>query len=198
MKTIIQFLTEVVYSRLWKGVCLNIMYPIVEPPLTEVQHGFMKHKSCTTQFLYMQLLIFQLLIIMTNIIQRVVLNGHTSTWLPVLSGLPRGTILGPLLIILFINDMPLSCVSSKTRLFADFAKIYMKIEHILDCTLLQADLNRLYSTYINLLTTSRAEYSTPVWCLQNPNELPHLESIQRGKTLFVTKFDGRIYQDRCN
>ena len=40
--------------------------------------------------------------------------------------------------------MPLSCISPKTGLFADDVKVYKKIEHILDCTLLQADLNRLY------------------------------------------------------
>ena len=45
----------------------------------------------------------------------------------VLSGVPQGSILGSLLFILFINDMPLSCVSSEMGLFADDAKIYMDI-----------------------------------------------------------------------
>ena len=40
--------------------------------------------------------------------------------------------------------MSLSCVSSKTGLFADDAEVYKKIENILHCALLQADLNRLY------------------------------------------------------
>ena len=71
--------------------------------------------------------------------QCVVLDGHTSEWLPVLSGAPQGSILGPFLFILFINDMPLSCISSKTGQFADDAKVYTKIEHVMDCTLLQAD-----------------------------------------------------------
>ena len=61
---------------------------------------------------------------LSNRIQRVVLEGHASDWLPVLSGVPQGSILRPLLFILFINDMPLSCFSSKTGQFADDAKIY--------------------------------------------------------------------------
>ena len=48
------------------------------------------------------------------------------------------------------------------------------------------------------LTRSIAEYSTTVWSPQHSNELTQLESIQRGGvTRFVTKFDGRSYQDRC-
>ena len=44
------------------------------------------------------------------------------------------------------------------------------------------------------LTRSIAEYSTAVWSPQHSNELTQLESIQRGMTRFVTKFDGRSYQ----
>ena len=61
---------------------------------------------------------------LTNREQIVVVNQEASEPLPVCSGIPQGTVLGPLLFLAFINDMPISVTSSKIRLFADDAIIY--------------------------------------------------------------------------
>ena len=58
--------------------------------------------------------------------QQVLLYGNTSSRAAVTSGVPRGTVLGPLLFLVYINDLP-SRVSSSLRLFADDCLLYRVI-----------------------------------------------------------------------
>jgi len=81
---------------------------------------------------------------LTNRYQRVTCDGGTSLWLPVTSGVPQGSILGPLLFLLYINDLP-DVLSAETycAIFADDTKIYRQISNPHDALQLQSDIDKL-------------------------------------------------------
>ena len=74
--------------------------------------------------------------------QRVVVNGAKSDWTPVLSGVPQGTVLGPLLFSLYINDISTD-IDSEIRLFADDCVCYREIKDTEDTLKLQKDIDQL-------------------------------------------------------
>ena len=80
---------------------------------------------------------------LSNRTQNVSVNGVLSSSRPVVSGVPQGSVLGPVLFILFINDISCS-VQSKLRLFADDCVLYRKVVTHQDCLVLQQDFHRLF------------------------------------------------------
>ena len=175
-------------SKVLERCIVNFVYPFVSPLLHNLQHGFLKKRSCTTQLLKVYHTIGEILdrggqvdivyldfskafdcvchsmllyklehfygftngfiewfkSYLTSRSQCVVLDGENSEWKPVTSGVPQGSILGPLLFLLFINDMPDVVTSSTTALFADDCKLFREIKSAQDCILLQSDLNALH------------------------------------------------------
>ena len=77
--------------------------------------------------------------------QCVLIGGHKSELKNVISGVPQGSILGPLLFVIFINDM-INCVSEDTNisLYADDTKIWRQIRSNVDHEILQKDIDALH------------------------------------------------------
>ena len=64
---------------------------------------------------------------------------------PVLSDVPQGTVLGPLLFLIMISDINKGATSSKLISFADDTRVYSNIAQVDDCDNLQSDLNTIYN-----------------------------------------------------
>ena len=81
----------------------------------------------------------------TNRTHYVRIPGGISKGSPVLSGVPQGTVLGPLFFLIMISDINKGTTSSKLVSFADDTRVYSNIAEADDCDNLQYDLNSIYN-----------------------------------------------------
>ena len=113
-----------------------------------VDHGVLLHKFkdlgitgklgiCFSQFL-------------TNRTHYVRIPGGISKGSPVLSGVPQGTVLGPLLFFIMISDINKGTTSSKLVSFADDTRVYSNIAETDDCDNFQYDLNSIWAVHNNM------------------------------------------------
>ncbi len=95
---------------------------------------------------------------LTNRSQQVVVGSATSSPIKALSGVPQGSVLGPLLFLIYINDVAMVPISqdSKLNLFADDVLLYKIISTMEDYTATQGDTNAIadWSDNNYLLTIS--------------------------------------------
>ena len=64
---------------------------------------------------------------LTSYQERVVINGQTSSWKNILVGILQGSVLGPLLFLIYINDVP-NGIESICKIFADDTLLFSKVK----------------------------------------------------------------------
>ena len=134
-----------------------------------------------------------------------VLEGETSTSVPVTSGVPQGTVLGPILFLVYINDLP-ECISNSTVwLFADDCILYRQIDSTADCVKLQDDLNALQHWEDMWLMTFIAKKCNTMWVSSSPKPISFdysihntvLENVPHTKYLGVTTQSNLKWDIHC-
>ena len=135
---ILQSLTNVVV----KGASMDILYLDVKKAFDEVPHHRLSIKMRALG------IGGELVTWIENWLkgrkQKVVLNGEESDWVPVTSGVPQGSVLGPVLFVIFINDLDDGIVNRIWK-FADDTKVLAKVNCQKDITDLQEDVKKLVS-----------------------------------------------------
>ena len=126
-------------SLLEQGGQIDVIYTDLEKAFDKVHHDILIHK------LKMIKINDKVLAWIINFLkhrrQRVKIEDECSDWTPVVSGIPQGSVLGPLLFIIYINDMvKASQNGSEVYLYADDSKIFRYIKDEKDAISLQNDL----------------------------------------------------------
>lgn len=99
---------------------------------------------------------------LTNRKQRVVIRDTASSWVNITAGVPQGSILGPLLFIIYINDI-VQEINCKIKLFADDTSLYIIVENPMQASvMLNSDLSKINNWASNWSVTF------------NPNKTEHM------------------------
>lgn len=134
-------ITDFISKNLDNNTQVDVVYTDFSKAFDRVNHNILLCKLENFGFSNIMLIWFKSYLSSRS--QYVNFNGtHSKTFL-VASGIPQGSILGPLLFLIFINDIPQS-LSNCCLLYADDLKFYRRILSNQDCISLQSDINQLF------------------------------------------------------
>ena len=140
LSSLLQFF-EILTSNLEVGVDCNAIYIDFAKAFDSVPHRLLLHKL--ESFGISGALLAWIKCFLTGRKQRVVIRGQSSAWVPVLSGVPQGSVLGPLLFVLYVDDIDSCFLHSTVLKYADDVKVVSALTSDDSCQLLQSDLDRL-------------------------------------------------------
>jgi len=131
-----------VLTKLEEGKDVDVIYIDFSKAFDKVDHTILMNKLkavglCSKLLTWIESFL-------TNRKQMVVVNGATSEVAETISGVPQGSVLGPLLFIIMIGDIDEDVGYSTLSSFADDTRMKKAIQNLLDTFKLQEDLNRVY------------------------------------------------------
>ena len=119
--------------------------------------------------------------------QRVLINGVPSTWHDVISSIPQGSVLGPVLFVVYINILADVVTNSEVYMFADDTKMFKGIFDKDDELILQHDLNRIHNWSQDSLMQCHPDKTSAVRITTKRRELPQPEYHMNHKLLAVSE-----------
>ena len=124
------------------GNTVDMVYLDFAKAFDKVDHGVLLHKIKTLGITgKLGVWLYHFLTHRTHFVR---LQGGISHASPVLSGVPQGTVLGPLFFLILMGDINSGISSSSIVSFADDTRLYHGISNVDDCSFLQNDLNSVY------------------------------------------------------
>jgi hypothetical protein len=191
------------YLSLDNGLNVDAIFIDFKKAFDSISHEKLLYKLSSYGF--SQLTLTWVKAFLTDRKQRVKIGSALSPWLPCSSGVPQGSVLGPLLFILFINDLADVCTHGTLKLYADDATLYAKVNSLADAQLLQNTLcnvlkwSKLWQLPLNIKKCNfmRLKSSSPItftYCLEGVM----LDRVQSAKLLGITICPDLSFSKHCD
>eukprot|EP00794_Sanderia_malayensis_P019674 gene19674-21620_t len=158
--------------------------------LTDCQHGFKLQGYGLTKQILDWIRSF-----LNGRRQRVKVNGEVSRWADVLSGVPQGSVLGPVLFVCYINDL-LDEIHTHVKLFADDTKVYADVSKSIKSQELQGDIARLDEWERKWQLAFNSKYGHAITYPRYRKSEKLVENIQHRATKMIPDLKNLEYEDR--